>query len=84
MRGRVMVEDGWQVITPYRTFPLKAAYGLYLMEACKRADEQSEGEGKYVPHHHPTLEEFKIIRKKLRSPVWWEEMKLKSWERVRG
>jgi len=51
----------------YKELPWRAAYGLFLMELCRQADMASERLGRYVPHHAPTEEEFREMRRVLRQ-----------------
>ena len=62
-RAIIKVEEGFHIIEPKVQYPLKAAYGLYLIQLCKDADEKGEKMGKFIEITPLTLEEFKAKRK---------------------
>lgn len=43
----------------------KAAYGLYLLQICREADEMGEALGRFIEVYVPTLEEFIEMRERI-------------------
>ena len=57
------VEEGFHIIEPKVQLPLNAAYGMYLIQLCRDADEKGKKSGKFIEIEPLTLGEFKEARK---------------------
>jgi len=63
-----MIEWGYQITARRFSLTAQAAYGIHLIEGCRKADELGKRTGKFVPYNPPTYEEF-ITRRK--NPFRW-------------
>ena len=70
---------------PYVTkLPVKALYGLYLIQLCREADEIGEATGKFVEVEFPTLEEFRAMHDEIVAARKGGGAKAKKFVRNKG
>jgi len=69
------IGNGYRIFNRrYKELPWRAAYGLYLMQSCAAADKASARLGHFVPHHAPTEEEFREMRRLVRRRKYSEQV----------
>lgn len=59
------IEEGYQILQPTAKLGWKAAYGVYLIQLVRDADEEEERTGVFTPISPMSEEEFREMRKRV-------------------